>query len=232
MGLRAIRFSLKEVEIFKVQLRGILRASAHGKLRILFPLISGVKEIVQAKAILEEVKRGLTKARIPFDKKVEIGAMIEIPSASIIADLLAKEVDFFSIGTNDLIQYALAIDRVNEHVSYLYEPLHPAILRMIQGVVRAGEQKGIPVAICGEMATEPAYVMILMGLGLQEFSMNPISIPKVKRLLRMSRFEETQALAEEVFKLSTASEIEGHVRQWMTEKFPEEIPLQTREMKA
>lgn len=232
MGLRAIRFSLKEVEIFKIQLRGILRASAHGKLRILFPLISGVEEIFQAKAILEEVKRGLTKARILFDKKIEIGAMIEIPSASITADLLAKEVDFFSIGTNDLIQYALAIDRVNEHVSYLYEPLHPAILRMIQGVVRAGEQKGIPVAICGEMAAEPAYVMILMGLGLQEFSMNPISIPKVKRLLRMSRFEETQALAEEVLQWSTASEIEGCVRQWMAEKFPEEASLQTREMNA
>jgi len=232
MGLRAIRFSLKEVEIFKIQLRGILRASAHGKLRILFPLISGVEEIFQAKAILEEVKRGLTKARVLFDKKIEIGAMIEIPSASITADLLAKEVDFFSIGTNDLIQYALAIDRVNEHVSYLYEPLHPAILRMIQGVVRAGEQKGIPVAICGEMAAEPAYVMILMGLGLQEFSMNPISIPKVKRLLRMSRFEETQALAEEVLQWSTASEIEGCVRQWMAEKFPEEASLQTREMNA
>jgi phosphotransferase system enzyme I (PtsI) len=126
----------------------------------------------------------------------------------------------------------LAIDRVNEHVSYLYEPLHPAILRMIQAVVRAGEQKGIPVAICGEMAAEPAYVMILMGLGLQEFSMNPISIPKVKRLLRMSRFEETQALAEEVSQCSTASEIEAHVRQWMVERFPEEVPLQTEGMQA
>jgi len=232
MGLRAIRFSLKEVDIFKIQLRGILRASAHGKLRILFPLISGIREIVQARAILEEVKRGLTKARIPFDKTIEIGAMIEIPSASIIADLLAREVNFFSIGTNDLIQYALAIDRVNEHVSYLYEPLHPAILRMIQAVVRAGEQKGIPVAICGEMAAEPAYVMVLMGLGLQEFSMNPVSIPKVKRLLRMSRFEETQALAEEVSQCSTASEIEGHVRRWMAERFPEEVPLQARQMQA
>jgi phosphotransferase system enzyme I (PtsI) len=187
---------------------------------------------LSGEVILEEVKRGLTKAKIPYDKAIEIGAMIEIPSASIIADLLAREVNFFSIGTNDLIQYALAIDRVNEHVSYLYEPLHPAILRMIQAVVRAGEQKGIPVAICGEMAAEPAYVMVLMGLGLQEFSMNPISIPKVKRLLRMSRFEETQALAEDVSQYSTASEIEGHVRQWMAERFPEEVPLQTRERQA
>ena len=220
MGLRAIRFSLKETDIFKIQLRGLLRASAHGKLRILFPLISGIEEIRQAKVVLEEVKKGLKRAKIPFDPKIEIGAMIEIPSASITADMLAREVDFFSIGTNDLIQYALAIDRVNEHVSYLYEPLHPAILRFIRNVVKAGEQHGIPVAICGEMAAEPAYVMILMGLGLQEFSMNPASIPKVKKMLRMSRFEESRALADKVFQFSTASEIERHVRTWMAERFP------------
>jgi len=220
MGLRAIRFSLKETDIFKIQLRGLLRASAHGKLRILFPLISGIEEIRQAKAVLEEAKKGLKRAKIPFDPKIEIGAMIEIPSASITADMLAREVDFFSIGTNDLIQYALAIDRVNEHVSYLYEPLHPAILRFIRNVVKAGEQHGIPVAICGEMAAEPAYVMILMGLGLQEFSMNPASIPKVKKMLRMSRFEESRALADRVFQFSTASEIERHVRTWMAERFP------------
>ena len=220
MGLRAIRFSLKETDIFKIQLKGLLRASAHGKLRILFPLISGIEEIRQAKVVLEEVKKGLKRAKIPFDPKIEIGAMIEIPSASITADMLAREVDFFSIGTNDLIQYALAIDRVNEHVSYLYEPLHPAILRFIRNVVKAGEQHGIPVAICGEMAAEPAYVMILMGLGLQEFSMNPASIPKVKKMLRMSRFEESRALADRVFQFSTASEIERHVRTWMAERFP------------
>jgi len=220
MGLRAIRFSLKETDIFKIQLKGLLRASAHGKLRILFPLISGIEEIRQAKAVLEEVRKGLKRAKIPFDPKIEIGAMIEIPSASITADMLAREVDFFSIGTNDLIQYALAIDRVNEHVSYLYEPLHPAILRFIRNVVKAGEQHGIPVAICGEMAAEPAYVMILMGLGLQEFSMNPASIPKVKKMLRMSRFEESRALADRVFQFSTASEIERHVRTWMAERFP------------
>jgi phosphotransferase system enzyme I (PtsI) len=220
MGLRAIRFSLKETDIFKIQLKGLLRASAHGKVRILFPLISGIEEIRQAKAVLEEVKKGLKRAKIAFDPKIEIGAMIEIPSASITADMLAREVDFFSIGTNDLIQYALAIDRVNEHVSYLYEPLHPAILRFIRNVVKAGEQHGIPVAICGEMAAEPAYVMILMGLGLQEFSMNPASIPKVKKMLRMSRFEESRALADRVFQFSTASEIERHVRTWMAERFP------------
>jgi phosphotransferase system enzyme I (PtsI) len=223
MGLRAIRFSIKETEIFKIQLRGILRASAYGKLRILFPMISGIEEIRQAKAILDEVEKGLVKAKIPFDEGIEIGAMIEIPSASFTADILAQEVNFFSIGTNDLIQYALAVDRINEHVSYLYEPLHPAILRIIRGVVQSAHQAGIPVAICGEMAAEPAYSLILLGLGLDEFSMNPVSIPKVKKILRMSRFEETQALVEEVFQLRTASEIECHVRNWMAERFPKDF---------
>jgi len=223
MGLRAIRFSMKEVDIFKIQLRGILRASAHGKLRILFPMISGIGEIRQAKAILEEVKKDLAKERVPFDQGIEIGAMIEIPSASITADILAREVDFFSIGTNDLIQYTLAVDRINEHVSYLYEPLHPAILRIIRGVVQSAHQVGIPVAICGEMAAEPAYSLVLLGLGLDEFSMNPVAIPKVKKVLRISRFEETQTLVEQIFQLPTASEIECHIRNWMAERFPQDF---------
>ena len=223
LGLRAIRFSMKETDIFKTQLRGILRASAHGKLRILFPMISGMEEIRQAKAILEEVKKGLMKAKIPFDQEIEIGAMIEIPSASVTADLLAREVNFFSIGTNDLIQYTLAVDRINEHVSYLYEPLHPAILRIIRGVVQYAHQAGIPVAICGEMAAEPAYALILLGLGLDEFSMNPVSIPRVKKVLRMSRFEETRSLVEQLFQFSTASEIECFVRSWMAKRFPEDF---------
>jgi phosphotransferase system enzyme I (PtsI) len=223
MGLRAIRFSIKETDIFKTQLRGILRASAYGKLRILLPMISGIEEVRQTKAILEEVKRGLVKAKIPFDRGIKIGAMIEIPSASVTADILAREVDFFSIGTNDLIQYALAIDRINEHVSYLYEPLHPAVLRIIRGVVQFAHQAGIPVAICGEMAAEPAYAIILLGLGLDEFSMNPVSIPKVKKMLRMLRFEETQSLVEQLFRFQTASEIERHVRKWMNERLPKDF---------
>jgi phosphotransferase system enzyme I (PtsI) len=223
LGLRAIRFSLKETEIFKTQLRGILRASAYGKLRILFPMISGIEEIRQAKAILEEVKKGLVRAKIPFDEKIGIGAMIEIPSASDIADILAREVDFFSIGTNDLIQYALAVDRINEHVSYLYEPLHPAVLRIIRWVVQSGHQAGIPVAICGEMAAEPIYAVVLLGLGLDEFSMNPVSIPKVKKVLRMSRFEETRSLVEQLFQFPMASEIECFVRNWMAKRFPEDV---------
>jgi phosphotransferase system enzyme I (PtsI) len=223
MGLRAIRFSLKEADIFKVQLKGILRASAYGKLRILFPMISGVEEIRQTKAILEEVRKGLVKERIAFDRGIKVGAMIEIPSASDISDILAKEVDFFSIGTNDLIQYTLAIDRINEHVSYLYKPLHPAILRIIREIVQSAHQAKIPVAICGEMAAEPLYAIVLLGLGLDEFSMNPISIPKVKKVLRMSRFEETRTLVEKLFQFSTASEIESYVRRWMAERFPKDF---------
>jgi phosphotransferase system enzyme I (PtsI) len=223
MGLRAIRFSLKEADIFKAQLKGILKASAYGKLRVLFPMISGVEEIRQTKAILEEVKKGLVKERIAFDRGIKVGAMIEIPSASDISDILAKEVDFFSIGTNDLIQYTLAIDRINEHVSYLYKPLHPAILRIIREIVQSAHQAKIPVAICGEMAAEPLYAIVLLGLGLDEFSMNPISIPKVKKVLRMSRFEETQTLVEKLFQFSTASEIESYVRRWMAERFPKDF---------
>ena len=233
LGLRAIRFSLRETEIFRTQLRGILRASAFGKLRILFPMISGIEEIRQAKAILEEAKKSLASTKITFDEKIGIGAMIEIPSASDIADILAREVDFFSIGTNDLIQYALAVDRINEHVSYLYEPLHPAVLRIIRWVVQSGHQAGIPVAICGEMAAEPIYAVVLLGLGLDEFSMNPISIPKVKKVLRMSRFEETRSLVEQLLQFSTASEIERFVRNWMVKRFPEEvIESYPEEMKA
>jgi phosphotransferase system enzyme I (PtsI) len=175
----------------------------------------------------------LAKARILFDRGIEIGAMIEIPSASVTIDLLAKEVDFFSIGTNDLIQYALAIDRTNEHVSYLYEPLHPAILRIIRGVVQSAHQARIPVAICGEMAAEPAYALILLGLGLNEFSMNPVAIPKVKKILRMARFEETRSLVEELFQFPTASEIECYVQNWMAERFPGDfIKCNTEKFKA
>ena len=225
LGLRAIRFSLKEPHLFKIQLRGILRASAFGKLKILFPMISGIAEIRKAKAILEEAKEELIKEGISFDEGIEVGAMIEIPSASVIADVLANEVDFLSIGTNDLIQYALAIDRINKHVSYLYEHLHPAILRMIRGVVEAGHRAGIEVGICGEMAAEPTYILILLGLGLDELSMTPFYIPRVKKILRSSSYEEAKQLLDEVSRLSTAAEIEDSVKKRMAERFPDDFPL-------
>lgn len=223
MGLRAIRFSIKETELFKTQLRGVLRASIHGRLKILFPMISGIEEIQQARAILYEVMEELRQEGIPFDDKIPVGAMIEIPSACMTADLLAKEVDFFSIGTNDLIQYTLAVDRVNEHVSYLYEPLHPAVLRCIRDVVEAGHRAGLKVAICGEMAGEPAYLWILLGLGLDEISMNPLSIPRVKKILRLSSFKEAKGLLEELSQMTSGSEIEQYVRSTMAQRFPEDF---------
>ena len=175
--------------------------------------------------ILPEAREELRGEGVPFGEGIKVGAMIEIPSASIIADTLANEVDFFSIGTNDLIQYALAIDRINEHVSYLYEPLHPAILRMIKGVVEAGHRAGIEVAICGEMAADPAHILILLGLGLDELSMNPFYIPRVKKILRSSNHEEARQLLDEVSQLHTAAEIEECVKKRMAERFPDDFPL-------
>jgi phosphoenolpyruvate-protein phosphotransferase (PTS system enzyme I) len=221
MGLRAIRFCLKEVEMFKVQLRAIARASAFGKTRIMFPMISGIEEIREAKRIFFEVKNDLISKGIPVGDDIEIGVMIEVPSAVIIADELAKEVDFFSIGTNDLIQYALAIDRINERVTYLYEPLHPAVLRLIKQVVDAGHRAGIRVAMCGEMAGEPSYIIILLGLEIDELSMNPLAIPRVKRVIQESTREESKALLDKVMTFSSAAVIREFVNSYMRERFPE-----------
>ncbi len=223
MGLRAIRFCLHEVELFKVQLRAILRASAYGKTRILFPMISALEEIRHVKKIFNEVKEDLLRHHISVGKDIELGIMIEVPSAVVIADSLAKEVDFFSIGTNDLIQYTLAIDRVNERVTYLYDPLHPAILRLIKMVVEAAHRAGIRVAMCGEMAGEPAYTLILLGFGLDELSMNPLAIPRVKKIVREATLEESKALLDSVLTFDTAEEIEQHVRDYMISRFPEDF---------
>jgi phosphoenolpyruvate-protein phosphotransferase (PTS system enzyme I) len=225
MGLRAIRFCLKEVELFKIQLRAMIRASAFGRIRILFPMISGIEEIREAKRILFEVRNDLLAQGVAFNDHIEIGVMIEVPSAVVIADKLAREVDFFSIGTNDLIQYALAIDRVNERVTYLYEPLHPAVLRLIRHVVKTGHRAGIRVAMCGEMAGEPAYTMILLGLELDELSMNPLAIPRVKEIIRGSTMKESRALLKKVMTFSSAVEIREYVEQTMRERFPEEFQI-------
>ncbi|MEW6721416.1 MAG: phosphoenolpyruvate--protein phosphotransferase [Thermodesulfobacteriota bacterium] len=222
MGLRAIRFCLKQKDIFKAQIRAILRASAFGRVQMMFPMISGVAELQEALGVVDEVRADLRRKRVPFDKGMSIGAMIEIPSAAIVADLLAKEVSFFSIGTNDLIQYALAIDRVNEHVSYLYEPLHPAILRLIRRIVEAGHDAGIPVAMCGEMAGEPFYSYVLLGMGLDELSMNATAIPRVKRILRKSVAYEAKEFVNELLLHSTAGEIGRILRKKMEDLFPTE----------
>lgn len=225
MGLRAIRFCLQEVELFKIQLRAILRASVYGNVGILLPMISGVKEIVDARNIIDEVKEELISSGIPINEDIKIGIMIEVPSAVIMAEQLAEKVDFFSIGTNDLIQYALAIDRVNERVTYLYEPFHPAILKMIKQVVDAGHNAGIKVAMCGEMAGDPLCTPILLGLKLDGLSMTPLAIPRVKNIIRNSTVKESEKLLKEALTFSTATEIKEYVKVYMTEKFPEFCPV-------
>ena len=223
MGLRAIRFSLKEVDIFKVQLRAISRASAYGKVKLLLPMISGATEIREVKKILQGVRLNLSAEGIAFDPEMEVGIMIEVPSAVTIADILAQEVDYFSIGTNDLIQYSLAIDRVNESVTHLYQPLHPAVLRLIRNVAKAAHQVGIRVAMCGEMAGEPLYVPILLGLELDDLSMNVLSIFRVKKILRAYTYRECRELVEEALHLATPEEIEELVRANLRKKFAEEF---------
>lgn len=224
MGLRAIRFCLKAPEIFKVQLRALLRASAYGQVKIMFPMISGIDEIREAKELVNEVKAELDKAGRAYDRDIQIGIMVEIPSAALLADLLAKEVDFFSIGTNDLIQYFLAIDRVNEQVAYLYEPLHPAVIRTIMGVVEGAHRAGIPVSMCGEMAGDPSYTLILLGMGLDELSMAPHSIPVIKKVIRESSFAEGKEILAGILKLGTAKEIEEYVRTKLELHFPAGFP--------
>jgi phosphotransferase system enzyme I (PtsI) len=211
LGLRAIRLCLKRIDIFKTQLRGILRASVFGKLKIIFPMISGIEELRRAKTVLEEVKDELKRGKKAFDPDIEVGAMVEVPSAALIADLLAKEVDFFSIGTNDLLQYSLAIDRVNEHVAYLYEPFHPAVLRIIKDVVDSAHNQGITVSVCGEMAGEPEHALIFLGMGLDQLSMNSFSLLRVKRLVRSVSFSEAREISEKVLGFSTAKEVENFV---------------------
>jgi phosphoenolpyruvate-protein phosphotransferase (PTS system enzyme I) len=223
MGLRAIRFCLKEVELFKVQLRAILRASAYGKIKVLFPMISGIEELRAAKRIFNEVRNELIMKEIPVGRDIKIGIMMEVPSAVMIAESLTTEADFFSIGTNDLIQYALAIDRVNERVSYLYEPLHPAVLRLIKKIVEAGRNAGIEISMCGEMAGEPLYTMILLGLGLNELSMNAVAIPRVKKIIRASTIADCRKLLKKVLTFTTAHESEAYVRSYMIKNFPEEF---------
>ena len=223
MGLRAIRFCLKEPELFKTQLRAIWRASAVGKVKILFPMIASIEEIREAKKLLEEARKELLEQGVKIAPKMEIGAMIEVPAAVEIADKLAREVDFFSIGTNDLTQYALAIDRANERLTYLYEPLHPAILRLIKRVVDAAHEAKIRVAMCGEMAGDPLYALILLGMELDELSMNHLAIPRIKRIIRESSLKESKVLLEKALTFSTASEVRAYVQDYMMGRFPDEF---------
>jgi len=224
LGLRAIRLCLVRVDIFKTQLRAILRASVHGKLKIMYPLISAVEELRRANQILAEVKKELQQENIPFDQNLEVGAMIEVPSAALTADILAPEIDFFSIGTNDLIQYTLAVDRVNPRIAYLYDPLSPAVLRLLKTTVETAHRAGIWVGVCGEMAGDVLFTLILLGMEIDEFSMSAVSVPEIKKVIRSSTMKEAKELVEKVLKLPTAQEIKKIVRRETSRKFKDLIP--------
>lgn len=207
LGWRAIRLCLENIDLFKTQLRAILRASAVGNIKIMFPMISGLEELRSAKAVLAECKEELRRSGVPLPEKIEVGAMIEIPSAAICANALAPEVDFFSIGTNDLIQYALAVDRVNEKLAHLYEPTHPAVLRLLKMITEAAHANNIWVGVCGEMAGDVALIPLLLGLGVDELSAGATLVPRVKRAVQSLAISECREMVEEALELNTASEI-------------------------
>ncbi len=213
LGWRAIRFCLSRKDVFHAQLRAILRASVHGEVRIMFPMISGAAELDEALDALGEAKDELAAAGLAFDPAVKVGIMIEVPSAAMTADILARHSDFFSIGTNDLIQYSVAVDRGNERVAYLHQPFHPAVLRFVRFTIDSAHAAGIPAGMCGEMASDPYAAALLLGLGLDEFSMSSVSIPEVRRLVRSISMERARALAEEALSLGSPLEIDRLLRE-------------------
>ena len=218
LGYRAIRLCLDRTDIFKTQLRALFRASVYGKLRIMFPMISSLEELLAAKAICEEVKSDLKAEGLGYSDDVEIGMMIEIPSAAVISDLLAKHVDFFSIGTNDLIQYTCAVDRMNQKISYLYNQFNPAVLRLIKMVIKNAHAEGKWVGMCGESAGDQMMIPILLGFGLDEFSMSPISILRARRLINSVSEKDMQALSDKVLEFGTAKEIESYMKDFIASK--------------
>ena len=221
MGWRGIRFTLSRKDIFRTQLRAIFRTAAHGNVRIMFPMISVMEEVLMAKEICEEVKADLKRERYQFGENVEIGIMIETPSAVAIADILAREVDFFSIGTNDLIQYSLAVDRGNSRISYLYNDLHPSILRLIRDTVSAAHKEGIWVGVCGEMPGSVYGALLSLGLGLDEISASAYLIPEIKKIIRSVTIDEVKSLVRKALKLSTAGEVKQLLDKHIADKRPE-----------
>jgi phosphotransferase system enzyme I (PtsI) len=221
LGWRAIRFCLERPEIFKVQLRAILRASIGGNVRMMYPMISGVEELRRANVVLEECKAELRAEGKPFNEEMEVGAMIEIPSAAVTADLLAREVDFFSIGTNDLIQYSIAVDRVNERIAHLYEPTHPAIIRLIKNVIDAGHAHNLWVGICGEMAGEIALTPLLIGLGVDELSTGAALVPRVKKAVQSLDVGFCLKLVDDIAGLDSAAQILERCEAVAREHYPE-----------
>jgi phosphotransferase system enzyme I (PtsI) len=220
LGLRAIRLSLKNRDMFRTQLRAILRASFLRNIRLLVPMITEIEEVGEVKLLVEEIKAELRAEKVRFDERIPLGVMIEVPAAAALTDLLVKEVDFLSIGTNDLIQYCLAVDRSNEFVAYLYKPLHPSVLRLVKFIIETAVQAGRRVTVCGEMAADPLSALILLGFGLREFSMNPIFIPRIKRMLRAVEFRTVRRIVAQAMDLRTAQEVEEFVTEKILARYP------------
>ena len=213
LGWRAIRFCLERKDIFETQLKAIMRASIYGDLKIMIPMISTVEEVIETKKLLKKVKEKLKKEKKEFKENIELGIMIETPSAALISDKLAEEVDFFSIGTNDLIQYTIAVDRINNKIAHLYQPCHPSVLKLIKQVIENGHKKGIWVGLCGEMASIPEIALLLIGMGIDELSMSPISIPEVKKAIRKFSFKKLKKISEKIFEFSTHSDIINYLKE-------------------
>ncbi|MBI5529211.1 MAG: phosphoenolpyruvate--protein phosphotransferase [Deltaproteobacteria bacterium] len=225
LGMRAIRFCLKEKHVFIPQIRGILRASSHGRVRLLVPMISSVEEAVETKRLVSDVMEQFERDGIPYDRDIEIGCMIEVPAAAITADLLAKEFDFFSIGTNDLIQYTLAVDRGNDRVAHLFQPFHPAVLRLIKNTVDVARHFGIGVAVCGEMASAPIPFLLLLGAGIREFSMYPQAIPFIRHTARCTTVASARQLFEAVMEARNPAEASHIAEEFLGQHFPEVCQL-------
>jgi phosphotransferase system enzyme I (PtsI) len=221
LGLRGVRYCLRHPELFEPQLRAILRAAVHGPVKVMIPMITGIEEVRSVKVILHRCRVDLEAAGYAVPAQLPLGIMIETPAAALSADALAAELDFFSIGTNDLIHYTIAVDRMDERLAYLYQPMHPSILRLIRDVIAAGERAGIEVSMCGEVAGEPLFSMILLGLGLRNFSMSPMSIPAVKDILRRSTLEQARALALEALSRHSGYEIYDWLVEQQRRLFPQ-----------
>jgi len=221
LGLRAIRLSLRDRDLFKVQLKAIIRASFLKNVRIIVPMITEIEEVEEIKRLFREVKEELRANRVKFDEKIPLGVMIEVPAAAALTDLLAKEVDYLSIGTNDLIQYYLAVDRSNEFVSYLYKPLHPSILRLIKYIIETAQKEGKEITVCGEMAADPLSAIVLLGFGLKKFSMNPIFIPRIKKALRSVEYKTVRKVVQKAITLKTAQEVEEYIIEKILLKYPD-----------
>jgi len=216
LGLRAVRLCLNDPSIFRPQIRAILRASAHGHIELMIPMVSSIHELDRVLDLIAELKRELSKEGIAYDRSMRVGGMVEVPAAAVSADMFAEKLDFLSIGTNDLIQYTLAIDRVDDDVNYLYDPLHPAVLRLINNTIQAGLNAGIPVAMCGEMAGDPSYTRLLLGMGLKHFSMDPLRLLAVKQLVQNSNIDKLSGHAQAILQCTDPDELKNRVEALQT----------------